>query len=128
VTVADGMASVDRSLVYECYYFLRDFGRQTSKQTREGFIQLMNPEMMEALKIVVDCIVYGWIIVSRIDYGEFRHRMDDLRQIFSALISFARKKRTLVRLRKLLPRLLCERYIRSTIRVEQQRNTLQAES
>ena len=88
----------------------------------------MNLEMMEALKIVVDCIVYGWIIVSRIDYREFRHHVDDLRQIVGARISFERKKRTLVRIHKLLPRLLRERYIRSSIRVEQQRNRLQAES
>ena len=120
--------SMDRSLVYERYHFLRDLGNQTSKQTREGFVRLMNPEMMEALKIVVDCIVYGWIVVSPIDYREFRRHVDDLRQIVGARISFTRKKRTLVRIHKLLPRLLRERYIMRAIAVERQRNRLQAES
>ena len=119
---------MDRSLVYERYYFLRDLGRQTSRQTREGFIQLMNREMMEALQIVVECIAYGWIVISRVDYRVFRRHTDDLRQIVGAWISFARKKRALVRIHQLLPRLLREHYLRRVISVERQRNRMQAES
>ena len=91
-------------------------------------IDWMNSAMMEALQQVVDCIVYGLFRIRRPDYREFRERVEALRQLISPHVSLRRKKHTLKSIQALLPRLLLERYLQRTIRVERRRNVLGAES
>ena len=83
---------------------------------------------MEAFQQVVECIVYGLFPIRRPDYREFRERVEALRQLISQHVSLSRKKRTLKSIQALLPRLLRERYLQRTIRVERRRNVLGAES
>ena len=115
-------------LVHERFYFLRDLGNQTKKSDRFGIIHLMNSGMMKALQKVVECILYGWIPIRRLDYREFKHHVDALRQIVTSGISLVRKKETLKNLHKLLPRLLRERYLHRVVHYERVQNRRRAES
>ena len=119
---------MDRSLVHGRLFFLRELGRQTRKQDRAQLIQWMNRDMMEALQKVVECILYGLFPIRRRDYREFRDRVEALRQLTSSCVSLTRKKRTLENIHTLLPRLLRERYLQRSIRVEIFRYVTQAES
>ena len=116
------------SLVFDRVFFLRELGRRTTKREREQMIDWMNSAIMEAFQQVVECIVYGLFPIRRPDYREFRERGEALRQLISPHVSLSRKKRTLKSIQALLPRLLRERYLQRTIRVERRRNVFGPES
>ena len=100
--------------------------RQSGKEKQ--MIDWMNSAIMEAFQQVVECIVYGLFPIRRPDYREFRERVEALRQLISPHVSLSRKKRTLKSIQALLPRLLRERYLQRTIRVERRQNLFGPES
>ena len=91
-------------------------------------INQMNYSVMEAFAKVVKCILYGTFPIRPRDYRELRHHVNALRQIATVQISLRRKKRTLERIHDMLPRLLHERYLQRTIRVERIENVYGPES
>ena len=116
------------SLVQQNVTFLRHLGNQTRRSIRLQLIQQMDNNYMEAFAKVVEGILYGLYPILRRDHREFRHHVDALRQITSRFVSLRRKKRTLERIHHLIPRLLRERYLRRTIRMERQQNVYGHES
>ena len=104
--------------VFDRYSFLRELGKETSATARKGIIEFMNVHRMEAVSSLIKYILRGAFTIRRTDYREFRQYVNALRHIVSPRVSLAKKRQTLMRFNRLIPRLLREEYLQKAIRVE----------
>lgn len=102
------------SFVFAHFEFLKNLGVETNEHSRIMLIRQMHVNTMKALSKVIAFILNNTVPTLSYDQRIFRENRNVLRHIISPIISLSRKKRTLERYNKLIPRLLREQYIINT--------------
>lgn len=102
------------SFVFAHFEFLKNLGVETNEHSRIMLIRQMHVNTMKALSKVIAFILNNTVPTLSYDQRIFRENRNVLRHIISPIICLSRKKRTLERYNKLIPRLLREQYIINT--------------